>query len=115
MVGLIHQSWREQFARASRRERERDRLLHEQFRRDMEETRQQRIEATHDAADLVFGIVLADPAGVAEFRVRLDRYDEATVAALMKNEEELTEVRRNLVSMFERAHVLSDGRRVFRT
>lgn len=115
MVSLIHQSWREQFARASRWERERDRLLHEQFRRDMEDARQQRTEANHDAADLVLEMALASPASVAEFRVRLDRYDEATVAALMKNDEALTDVRRNLASMFERAHVLPDGRRVFRT
>lgn len=58
---------------------------------------------------------LATPQQVATFRVKLDRYDEKTVEALMENRAALDEVREKLDRMLGRAHVMPDGRRVFRT
>lgn len=110
----MHDTWREQFSRAARRDRDKARLLHEQQVREAEELRHEARAKDTEMADLVFG-ALAAPAEVAAFRVRLDRYDEATVAALMKNEQDLTDVRRRLDEMLGNAHVLPDGRRVFRT
>lgn len=115
MVDHVHLNWREQFGRAARRDLEKARFLHEQFKRDMEEARQQQVEADHDATDLVLEMVLASPASIAAFRVRLDSYDEATVAALMDNEKALEEVQRRIDGMLLQAHILLDGRRVFRT
>ena len=114
MVGHAHLNWRDQFARAAARDRDKARLLHEQYMRELEEAKQQQIGADHEAADIVFQM-LASPASIAEFRVRLDRYDEATVTALMENEQQLEEVRRSIDGMLLQAHVLPDGRRVFRT
>lgn len=49
------------------------------------------------------------------FRVELDSYDTATIAALQENERELAAVRERLDGLLLKAHVLPDGRRVFKT
>ena len=59
--------------------------------------------------------VMATPTQIQAFTVKLDRYDTATVEALMVNGEKLQEVRKQIDQMLLEAHVLPDGRRVFRT
>lgn len=58
---------------------------------------------------------LAPPEKIASFTVKLDRYDTATVHALMDNERDLLDVREKIGGMLMKAHVLPDGRRVFKT
>ena len=72
-------------------------------------------QADDDFLDLVTSVILATEFEVQQFRTRLDKYDEATVAALMENQQALDAVRERLANMLSRAHVLGDGRRVFKT
>lgn len=58
---------------------------------------------------------LAPPQRIAEFTVKLDRYDTATVQALMDNERDILNVREKIDGMLLKAHVLPDGRRAFKT
>ncbi|MCH9808830.1 MAG: hypothetical protein K0U74_13970 [Alphaproteobacteria bacterium] len=64
---------------------------------------------------MVTAAALADPVDVAEFRVKLDTYDEATVKALMENRALLDSVNQRIEEMLDGAHKLEDGRRVFKT
>lgn len=57
---------------------------------------------------------LAPPQKIAEFTVKLDRYDTATVQALMDNERDILDVREKIDGMLLKAHVVN-GRRVFKT
>ncbi|NLS20606.1 hypothetical protein HGP16_29240 [Rhizobium sp. P40RR-XXII] len=59
--------------------------------------------------------VLATTEQVAAFRVQLDSYDAKTVDALMDNREAMEAVRHKMDDMLDRAEVLPDGRRVFKT
>lgn len=67
------------------------------------------------AAALSAAVAVATDVQIAEFKVKLDTYDKATVEALMKNQQLLDEVQAHLEDMRDRAYVLEDGRRVFRT
>ncbi|MFT3809975.1 MAG: hypothetical protein QM698_08655 [Micropepsaceae bacterium] len=58
---------------------------------------------------------IATEAQIEAFTAKLDRYDAATVEALMENEEALIETRKRLAEMFGNAHRLEDGRMVFET
>jgi len=59
--------------------------------------------------------VLATETEVAEFKDRLDIYDEATVKALMENDQQLALVRAQIEALLSQAYVMEDGRRVFKT
>ncbi len=59
--------------------------------------------------------VMATEMQIEEFKVKLDTYDEATVFALMENQEQLDAVNAQILAMLERAYVMDDGRRVFKT
>lgn len=84
--------------------------------REQQRVKEQRVDQAEDALlDMVTAAVLADPVEVAEFRVKLDTYDEATVKALMENQALLDAVNTNINDMLDRAHVIEDGRRVFKT
>ncbi len=52
---------------------------------------------------------------IAELEEKLDRYDAAVVQALTENEADLRRVREAREQLLLQAHVLPDGRRVFRT
>ncbi len=60
-------------------------------------------------------IALATEFAIAEFETKLDSYDEATVAALMENQELLEAVNVRILEMLNNAYVMDDGRRVFKT
>ncbi len=84
--------------------------------REKQRVKEQRVDQAEDAVlDMVAAAVLADPAEIAEFRVKLDTYDEATVKALMENQALLDAVNANINDLLDRAHVIEDGRRVFKT
>ncbi len=60
-------------------------------------------------------VIMATEAQIQAFEIKLDSYDQATVAALMENQEQLDVVRSEIAAMLARAYVLEDGRRVFKT
>ncbi len=60
-------------------------------------------------------IVAATTEQVEAFRERLDRYDTATVHALMENERQLDEARKRQDELVAKAYDLPDGRKVFKT
>jgi len=59
--------------------------------------------------------IIATQMQIDAFEVRLNSYDEATVLALMENQELLDAVNDRINAMLARAYVMEDGRRVFRT
>ncbi len=65
-------------------------------------------------ADFAFA-VLASEMDIAAFAVKLDTYDTATVEALHDNEVALAKVQEKLRVMLDKAYVLPDGRKVFKT
>lgn len=72
-------------------------------------------EAEQALLDLVVTVVLATKIEIKAFQAKLDTYDEATVIALMENQQLLDAVNERITDMLARAHVLEDGRRVFKT
>lgn len=76
----------------------------------------------NDFLDFAAGTILATEIQLADFRRQLDSYDEATIRALELNQDQiehvhrrLKEVRERLQDKLDRAFVIDDGRRVFRT
>ncbi|MFG1342499.1 hypothetical protein [Xanthobacter autotrophicus] len=83
------------------RERREDVRIHEQ-KRDV-------------AAMAAFQAALAPPQAVMDYRREVDQLGVRTVEALMEKEEALAAVREKMKAMLGKAHVLPDGRRVFKT
>lgn len=77
----------------------------------------QRREKEQDAADENFGAfaVAATFEQIEAFEVKLDTYDEAAVAALMENQKQSDAVQVQLNALLDRAYVMEDDRRVFKT
>lgn len=82
-----------------------------------EQERREKIEEKLDDDFAAFAseVVMATEIQMREFETRLNTYDEATVAALMENQEALDAVRERLEGLLARAYVMEDGRRVFKT
>lgn len=92
----------------------RDELLRRQ--RDEDRERKRDADASADAADLMDAAMMLITASDADaFRVELDRYDTATVAALQLNGEALDAVQERMEKLLAKAYVLPDGRRIFKT
>ena len=83
---------------------------HEQVRRDDIADKQEQ-----GMLSLAADVIMATEIQIEKFKVKLDAYDEATVKALMENSKALDLVNAQLEEMLERAYVMEDGRRVFRT
>lgn len=77
-----------------------------------EENADKHMEGVADAASL---IVVATEAELQRFEKKLDVYDEATVIALMENQRALDLTQARLDLMLDQAHVIEDGRRVFKS
>ena len=108
--------WRYEFERrAAVSEEQRTRLAFELQQRKIRETKKEQEE--RDERDFAFiqMMVLATESQIAEFTVKLDRYDAATVEALMQNEVDLKAVQERLDHMLMEAHELPTGERVFKT
>jgi len=71
--------------------------------------------AEDDFIDLVSSVILATEIEVQEFQAKLDTYDEATVKALMENQEAMDLVQTQIDDMLSDTHVLEDGTRVFKS
>ena len=113
MVALIEHFRAEGAGRESEWARQRRWFIkakHDQQRREQMEEREE-----DSATALSAAATLASEIQIREFKVKVDAYDSATVTALMENQELLDAVNKRLEAMLARAHVLEDGRRVFRT
>jgi len=116
---ILPRSWREEFALAADLKREeilqRERMAQlaatqrrMTIEKQMEEKRREQEFATMIE-------IIASPVRVAEYHIKLDRHDTATVEALMDNEQARDFVREKINSLLGQAHTLPDGRRVFKT
>ena len=93
---------------------QRQRNLHKE--REDRERRERQDRAEQDMSDLVdMAAMVVTTAEIDAFRVELDVYDTATVMALEDNRLALEAVRERLDLLLANAHVLPDGRRVFKT
>lgn len=88
-----------------------------QHRQQQERTRRQKQQEVEqgesDLVDLAGVIITAEQAQL--FQAELNIYNEANYEALRENEERLEGAKARLQRTLERAHVLDDGRRVFKT
>lgn len=100
-----------------RRRSDWERLQRDFARRQEEEARKDKLEQDNHTEFFALAVELAAASAtrIASFRIRLDTYDTATVAALMKNQERLDAVNEQINALLGRAYQLEDGRRVFRT
>jgi len=102
-----------EFARSAMFDRiERERRYNAELRRRIEAPEERRRERERVEQ---FEAALVTAGQITTFKARLDTYDTATVEALMNNESQLRDVRERIQTMLLEAHVLPDGRRVFRT
>lgn len=118
MESLSLRSYRHEFARhAHWRADEKRRVLDQISRKeDKKQERERERSEEHDALmDFAFGVIIATDSRIAAFTVKLDTYDAATIEALMENERALERVQEDLRIMLDKAYVLPDGRRVFKT
>lgn len=111
----IH-SFRDEFRKRAewRRDDER-RVTVERARQEREKKRDEALDDQNEAFIDYAMSVLASDVEIDAFTAKLDRYDAATVDALMENERELAAVRDELRGLLAKAYVLPDGRRVFKT
>jgi len=111
--GIVSGALRSQFS--SRTEAE----IFRHFQREQREQRKRNNRddgIEDDAIELLdMAMLIVTEAEVRRLRLELDRYDAATIEALYQNEAELALVREKLHRMLAEAHVLPDGRRVFKT
>lgn len=84
-------------------------------REDKERKAQLEDEAEQAFVELATAVIVATELQIQTFHAKLNTYDEATVAALMENQELLDAVNERIAEMLSRAHKLEDGRRVFKT
>lgn len=84
-------------------------------RRTRERREQLDEQAEDDFASFAISAVMASDQQIEMFEAKLNAYDEATVKALLDNQKKLDEVNARLSALLARAHVMGDGRRVFRT
>ena len=68
-----------------------------------------------DVSAFATAVVMATAMQIEEFEIKLDSYDEATVIALMENQELMDAVNARIDALLAQAYVMDDGRRVFRT
>jgi len=66
-------------------------------------------------AALAAEVVMATELQLEQFAAKLDTYDQATVVALMENQERLDAVQARISLMLDQAYVHDDGRRLFKT
>lgn len=83
---------------------------HEQVRRNEIADKQEQ-----SMLSLAADAIMATEIQIEKFKVKLDAYDEATIKALMENGQALDLVNTQLEKMLERAYVMEDGRRAFKT
>ena len=109
-------SFRQEFAKRAEWRREDERRYIDRIKADEKEKKREKEQERQDEALMDWALAeLASQADIAAFTVKLDKHDAATVEALMENEKALERVREELWIMLDKAYVLPDGRRVFKT
>lgn len=103
-----------EFARRTEWRREEDKRVVEFARKRDKDKERDRDKREDEAENVAAVVALATEAQLAEFTVKLDAYEAATVEALTENTEQLAYVDRELERMLGEAYVLPDGRRVFK-
>ena len=71
--------------------------------------------AEQNASAFASAVVMATATQIEKFEIKLNSYDEATVVALMENQELMDAVNARIDALLAQAYVMDDGRRVFRT
>lgn len=103
-----------EFARRAQWRREDDERIRDH--NDAEKKREREEHEAEEAALADFALaVLASETDIAALTVELDAYDAATVEALQENEVALAKTREELRLMLDKAYVMPDGRKVFKT
>jgi hypothetical protein len=121
VIGLTTAFHRSRFASPHIKQRiEADKLRQKQFiqNREDRQKREERLEQAEDDFAALAGAVetaLASVDRLAAFEADLTVYDTAVVEALMENDRLLAIVLAEKEALLKRAHVMEDGRRVFRT
>lgn len=116
---ILPRSWREEFALAANLKREeilqRERLAQfAAYQRQI--TIEKKMEEKRREQEFAMMMdVMVPPVRIAEYHIKLDRYDTKTVEALMDNEQARNFVREKINTLLGQAHTLPDGRRVFKT
>jgi hypothetical protein len=83
---------------------------HDHQKRDMAEQR-----AEGGTGFATVALEIATKAQIASFEMKLNSHDEATVRALMENQDLLDAIQVQMDALLSQAYVTEDGRRVFRT
>ena len=108
----------DEFERSAAEVQRRKTLLRELFMQEADEEKRERKKLAEEK-DREFReqlkAALATPAQLFDFTARLERYETATVEALMENRRALDRVHERLDQYRTEAHVLPDGRKVFAT
>ncbi len=98
---------------------EQNRQQQDQHNRDQKHKKDTRLEQTEDNtasfANAAAVVVPASQERIATFETDLTLYETATVEALMKNARQMEIVHAQMEALLAQAHVMDDGRRVFRT
>ena len=68
-----------------------------------------------NASAFAAGMTIATQMEIEQFEIRLSSYEEATVVALLENQQRLDAVNARLLAMLDQAYVMDDGHRVFLT
>jgi len=116
MIAPSLQYWRAEFTRSAR-DAKRDELrkkLEQDLREDDRRDQKRELQES-DVGDIVDMVVMATIEQLADFSKELDRYDTATVEAMMENRARLEKVQAELEEMLGKAYVLPDGRRIFKS
>lgn len=85
------------------------------FMKEQQRRKEEIADKLDDSLDLVSMVVLASESDIAELEAQLTTYDTAVINALDENRIELDAVNARVDDMLDRAYVIEDGRRVFKT
>ena len=84
-------------------------------KQEKEERRAKQEQALDEFIDLATGTILIDVTEIDAYKIELESYDIAAIEAITKNNEILEQLFLEREHLLKNAHVLEDGRRVFKT
>jgi hypothetical protein len=105
----------ERFARSAAISDEQSRRFNQERKREQEKATARDDAIDDDFLDLAVAVIMAGDRDIASLQADIDGYQAQTIEVLHANELDLLEARRKVEEMLEKAYVLPDGRRVFKT